>query len=413
MIKNILTTAFRNLSRHKIFTLINILGLSIGISAALVIYLIVQYDFSFDKFHRDGDRIYRVVSSFEFQNEKFYNAGVSYPLGEVMRNEVTGLEEVAAVCPMNSDVKVTVVNPSTKTPVAFKNQKNIVFTTNHYFKIFDYEWIAGSPQSSLRQPYQVVLSRVSANLYFPGSEESEIIGKQISFNDTVLATVTGIVRNSRENTDLTFQTFVSKSTLESARLHEKWKDWNSTSSESQLFVKLAEGITATQIQKQLGPIFLKYNKPGPEEKGKVPYGLQPLSDLHFNDNYGNYFDNHLAHKPTLYGLMAVGLFLLFLGCVNFINLTTAQASLRAKEIGIRKTLGSSRLQLVTQFLGETVLLTFLATLSSIAITPLLLKAFADFIPEGVHFDLLKQPGLFLFLFILVITVSILAGFYPS
>ena len=413
MIKRIFITSFRNLSLHKIFSLINILGLAIGISASLVIYLIVQYDFSFDKFHKDGDRIYRVVSSFEFQNEKFYNSGVSYPLGDVMRNEVTGLEEVAPVCPMNANVKVSVIKPSTNTPTVYKNQKNIVFANGHYFNVFNYKWIAGSPKTSLDQPYRVVLSEASANLYFPGIGANEIIGKQIAFNDTVLTTVTGIVKNFTENTDLTFKTFLSKSTLESARLHSQWKDWNSTSTESQLFVKLAKGTTVVQIQKQLAPIFLKYNKPEPEERNQVPYRLQPLGDVHFNWNYGNYYDNHLAHKPTLYGLLAVGIFLLFLGCVNFINLTTAQASQRAKEIGIRKTMGSSRLQLVTQFLSETFLLTLIASMLSVAITPLLLKVFADFIPDGVSFNLMQQPELLLFLLILILIVSLLAGFYPA
>src|SRR5688572_19288905 len=148
MMKSIFTTAVRNLSRHKIFSLINILGLAIGISASLVIYLIVQYDFSFDKFHKDRDQIYRVVSSFEFQNEKFYNSGVSYPLGDVMRNEVTGLEKVAPVCLMNSAVKVSVIKFSTNTPTTYKNQKNIVFANEHYFNVFNYEWIAGSPKTS-------------------------------------------------------------------------------------------------------------------------------------------------------------------------------------------------------------------------------------------------------------------------
>jgi ABC-type antimicrobial peptide transport system permease subunit len=414
MFKNYLTIAVRNFSRNKSFSAINILGLAIGISASLVIYLLVQYDFSFDKFHKDGDRIYRVVSKFDFSGEIFYNSGVTYPLGGAVQKEMTGVEEVAAFSLWDGDVKVSLPVNSSTTRAVFKKQKNIVFADEHYFNLLEYKWIAGSPKTSLKQPYQVVLSDAIAKLYFPKLTAESIIGKELIFNDTVRTSVTGIVKGFVENTDFTFNTFVSKATIENTSLKPDGYDkWGSTTSASQLFIKLSAGTTTAQIQKQLGGLYLKYNKPKPEDKNKVPYGLQPLGDLHFNANYGNYFDNHLAHKPTLYGLLAVAAFLLLLGCINFINLTTAQASQRAKEIGIRKTMGSSKAQLIFQFLSETFLLTLVATVLSVVITPLVLKVFADFIPEGLHFNLTQQPGLLLFLLLLTIFVSILSGFYPA
>src|SRR6185312_2160811 len=141
------------------------------------------------------------------------------------------------------------------------------------------------------------------------------------------------------------------------------------------------------------------------------FTLQPFHDIHFNTTYHS-FGEYTAHLPTLYSLLAVAAFLLLLGCINFINLTTAQASQRAKEIGIRKTLGSSKKQLILQFLSETFLLTIIATILSVIITPLLLKAFADFIPPGLHFNW-QQPGVLLFLLIITILVSLLSGFYPA
>jgi putative ABC transport system permease protein len=142
--------------------------------------------------------------------------------------------------------------------------------------------------------------------------------------------------------------------------------------------------------------------------------LQPLSDLHFNHLYGNIFGyDEMAHKPTLFGLVAVAVFLLLLACINFINLNTAQSSQRAKEIGIRKTLGSSRQQLVMQFLGEAFLLTLMATLLSILLTPLLLKAFSDFIPKGLHFSFINQPEVYVFAGLVLITVGLFSGLYPA
>ncbi|HEY6976478.1 MAG TPA: FtsX-like permease family protein, partial [Chitinophagaceae bacterium] len=204
-----------------------------------------------------------------------------------------------------------------------------------------------------------------------------------------------------------------RATLESTSLKpEDWNDWGSTTSDSQLFLKLSGGTTPSRVQAQIIKLFKKHQKPDPEDHSTTTYILQPLSDLHFNADYSN-FDQRLAHKPTLYGLLAVAAFLLLLACINFINLTTAQASQRAKEIGIRKTMGSSKKQLIIQFLSETFLLTFLAAILSLLITPLLLKVFADFIPEGLHFNLIQQPDIIMFMGILVVTVTVLSGFYPA
>ena len=414
MFKNYFITAFRKLWRHKTFALINIVGLAIGISASLVIYLVVYHDFNFDKFHKDGNRIYRVVSKFDFSGETFYNSGVTYPLANVMQKEVSGLEAVAALATWSSDIEVSIPNKSSGRPTVFKKQKNIVFVNDDYFNLFQYSWLHGSPEKSLQQPYQVVLSETYAKLYFPNTPTHEVVGKDLVLNDTIYTVVTGIVEDFKQNTDLTFKAFVSKATLETPSLRPSgWDEWGSTTSDSQLFIKLSHGTTLDKIQKQLADIYRKYNKPKPEERNKVPYKLQPLSDLHFNPNYGNFFDNHLAHKPTLYGLLAVAAFLLFLGCINFVNLTTAQASQRAKEIGIRKTMGSSKTQLITQFLSETFLLTLVASVVSVAITPLLIKAFADFIPDELKFNINQQPGLLLFLFVLTVLVTLLSGFYPA
>ncbi len=404
--------ALRNLKQNKIFSAINILGLAIGISASLVIYLLVRYDFSFDNQHKNGDRIYRVVSNFEFSGDKFYNAGVVFPLGNAVRKEVTGLEESAPFFTADSDTKVSVKNGDAK-PTVFKHQNQIIYADEHYFNLFGYEWLAGSPRTALQQPRQVVLTVSAAQRYFPALKTVDIPGRDLYFNDSVRATVTGIVKDIQDNTDFVFTTFISRITLEKTSLHRSEFDkWNSTWGNSQLFVQLSPGTSIAQVQRQVQGLYNKYHEPEKDFNGTTNYMLQPLSDVHFNARYGA-FNQRTAHKPTLYGLLAVAAFLLLLGCINFINLTTAQSSKRAKEIGIRKTMGSTRKELVFQFLGETFLLTVLATVLSVLITPLLLKIFASFIPEGLHFKAMLQPGIALFLLALTLTVSLLAGFYPA
>ncbi|HVX49677.1 MAG TPA: FtsX-like permease family protein [Chitinophagaceae bacterium] len=414
MLKNYFTIAVRNFWRNKLFSLINVTGLSIGISASLVIFLIVSYNLSFDKFEKDNDRIYRVVSNFVFSGRTFHNSGITSPMGRTIRKELTGFDLVAPFRTWDDDAKISIPYPSAAKPVVIKKQKDAIFADENYFALLQYKWLAGSPKTSLAQPYQVVLTESRAKTYFPNLSYSQIVGMHLTYNDTVNTTVTGIVKDLDDHTDFTFQTFVSLSTLDKTSLKpEDWDDWTSTTSASQLFVKLSPGKTPAQLMPQIAGLYTKHAPKNPEDHSTTGYTLQPLSDVHFNSDYGSFGSNGMAHKPTMYSLLAVAAFLLLLASINFINLTTAQASQRAREIGIRKTLGSKKAQLRVQFLSETFLLTVIATLLSITIAPLLLKVFADFIPAGLHFSLAQQPGVVVFLVLLIIVVSVLSGFYPA
>ena len=418
MLKNYFTVALRNFWRNKVFSTINILGLSIGISAALVIFLIVYYEFSFDKFEKDGDRIYRVVLDAKFNGTEGHTAAVPAPLGSAIQNEVTGVEQTVPVFQFQGDAtaKVSIKKEGTDKPDIYKKQPNIVFTNQQYFYILPYEWVAGSPNVSLQNPFSVVLTESRARQYFPSIPAADIVGKQITYDDELTVTVSGIVKDLNENSSFTAVEFISLPTIAKTNLQDRfmmtvWNDWMAY---SQLYIKLSKGSTAAQTEAQLKILLKKYNKDANKDANNtISFHLQPLDDIHFNSLYYG-VGQRLAHMPTLYGLLAIATFLLLLGCINFINLTSAQASQRAKEIGIRKTIGSSNKQLVLQFLSETFFITAVATIVSVMLTPLLLNMFADYIPPGLlHFDLLHQPYLILFLLLLTILVSFLSGLYPA
>ena len=415
MFKNYFTIAVRNLKRNKIFSLINIAGLAIGISASLVIYLIVQHELSFDKFHKDGDRIYRVVSKIEFPDLTIHNSGVPVPTVKATRTEITGLQTVTHFITSYGS-KISVPSAGSQSPAVFRNQPDIIYADEEYFKIFNYEWLAGSPQASLKDPFQVVLTESRARTYFTAADFNSIIGREITYDDSIKVTVAGVVKDIDKPTDLHFKEFISRATIENTGLRNRWnwEEWGSINSSSQMLVKLKNGIKPVQIEKQLVGVRNKYREKRKEgdDKDDTKHFLQRLNDIHFNPDY-DAFDQRRAHKPTLYGLLAVASFLLLLGCINFINLTTAQAAQRAKEIGIRKTMGSGKGQLIFQFLSETLLLTFLATILSVVITPWLLKVFSDFIPPEISFTSLNQPHVWLFLLGLILVVTVLSGFYPS
>jgi putative ABC transport system permease protein len=410
MIRTYLKLALRNFWKNKLFTLINIIGLSIGISAALVIYLIVHFDFTFDQFHKDGDKIYRVVTEYTFMGEVVaHSSGVISPLAATLKSEATGIKVIAPFFTLD-ETNVFIPN-KTDVPAKFKKEGKLVLADGRYFSLFSYKWLAGSAKSSLNEPYQVVLTSEQANIYFPNTPYNQMLGRTILY-DTIKTTVTGIVQTPRQNTDLYFHDFISYSTyLNNTQLKNK-VEGPGTSPQSSLFIKLADNAHPASIEKQLN-MLIKKHFPVMRPGGGVTDHLQPLSDLHFNPLYPNFENGRTANKTALYGLLIIACFLLLLGCINFINLTTAQATQRAKEIGIRKTMGSTRVQLIIQFLSETFMITCFAVIIALLIAPFILKLFADFIPAGIKLNILQADGVLPFLIILTFTVALLSGFYPA
>ena len=416
MFRNYLITAFRNFSRHKIFSLINVLGLAIGISASLVIFLIVRYGYSFDRFEPGKNRIYRIVSDFREEGNEGHTRGTQGPLVEAVKKEIPGIE-LTVPFRYYSPGRQMVSRPGEPKPVKFLSQEKIIFADAAYFELLPYHWLAGSAASSMNSAGQVVLSETRAKTYFPSLPYEQMIGSRIIYDDSIIAQVAGVVQDldKQGNSDFTFQEFISLPTLlDNPGLRKKffWDEWGSTTSDQQLFVKLGNTVSVAQVNAKLRALADKYK--GEDEKKNYytwTYALQPLSDIHFNEYYG-ILNGPVASRSTLYGLMLIAGFLLLLACINFINLTTAQATARAKEIGVRKTMGGSRVQLMWQFLYETFVITAAASVLSLLLIPVLLKIFADFIPKELHFSI-TDPAVLIFFISLTIVVSLLAGIYPS
>lgn len=416
MLKNYFMIAIRNFWKQKIFSLINVSGLAIGISAALVIYLLVQFEFSFEKFRKDNDRIYRVVTDMTFPGESvFRNSGVPIPMAKALRSDLTGIETATHFL-TTYDTKVSIPVAGSQSPAEFRKQTSVIYADEFYFTLFEYEWLAGSEQTALKDPYQVVITEERAQTYFGNLPVHDIIGKQITYDDSVRTTVAGIIKEpTNKATDFRFKEFISLATAEATGLIEQvgGNDWGSITSASQLFLKLKKDTKPEQLNPQFLALREKYRDKKAQEKDDTKHHLQSLNTIHFDATYGSFDNSRQAHKPTLYGLLAVALFLLLLGCINFINLTTAQSAQRAKEVGIRKTLGSGKRELIFQFLSETFILTLLATILSIAILPWLLKIFSDFIPPEINFSSINQTHVWIFLLLLVLVMTAFSGFYPA
>lgn len=412
MFKHFITTTLRHLWRNKFFTALNMLGLSIGISAALVIGLIVHYEYSFDTFQPDRDRIYRIVIDANLNGISGHSVGVPAPLGNAISNGLTGIEQTVPVFqfPGDATANVKIHTDNSSKPKVFKKQRDIVFTNGEYFRLMGYRWVGPEPAEVLKEPFTVVLTESRSRLYFPGITAAEAVGRQLSYNDMTF-TVCGIVRDLDQPTDFRGREFASLATIEGTPLNDQfmmdvWNDWMAY---SQLFVKLLDGTAAATIQSRLNALYRGHNTDNGRD---ITLKLQPLHDIHFNPHYPS-IGGRIAQRSTLYGLIAVATFLLLLGCINFINLTTARAALRAKEIGVRKTVGSTKAQLVRQFLGETLLVTVATTLLSLLLVPIVLQLFSPYVPEGLTADFLFRPRYLVLLPLFVLAVAFLSGCYPA
>ncbi|GMQ24319.1 ABC transporter permease [Algoriphagus sp. oki45] len=405
MLKNYFKIAWRNLLRNKVRTGIHILGLSLGIAICFLIFNIVWYAYSFDNFHPDGDRIYRIVTENDHGEMKYSYPAAPGPLGDVLSQELSGVEVAGKL--------YTIPNTHASLPALQKNfgrKDYITFADPGFFRLFQRKWLAGNPNTALTAPNQVIISQKSAETYFPGESLDGILGKEILYVDTdsIFTTIVGVVEDYKENSDFIFQDFISYSTIKENE-KEDWygvHSWTNINSSNQLFFKTQSNYRLEEIQSGLDKITQKYY--ADEEDGKTTFGFESLSELHFSYP----FDNEGASKTLIQGLLIIGGIILILACLNFINLETAQAIGRAKEVGIRKTLGGGKNQLVFQFLSETHLMVLFASLVGLIFSDLILKAFQSYLPEGFTITYFSAVNLaFLIVFSLVLTL--VSGIYPA
>lgn len=412
MLRNYFKTAFRNLRRNKLYTVINILGLSAGICACLFIYLICSYEFSFDTFHPGGKRVYRIMGEVTEKSGNRLNFG-RVPLAVSQHaDELRGIDRLAGIIPYNASITIPSVSSPAKQFESGSGQSHFVTTAiaqPGWFTIFKYRWLQGNEAIALTTPFKVVLTEKRARQYFGNEPLQTILGRQVIYDDSLTATVSGIVEDWKRNTDLGFTDFISGATLQSSYLQSRVSTagWGQRSMNTWTFVKLSAALTTDQLQNQLQGIVKKHA----DADVKLKLWLDPIQNIHFNPDV---IENTIrtADKSTLYGLVAIALFILALAVINFINLSTAQSIQRAKEVGVRKVLGSSRRSLIYQFLAESLLVTAFAIVIACLMVNPLLHAFRSFIPDGVQFHF-PDGRIMIFLVLAVFITSLMAGLYPA
>jgi putative ABC transport system permease protein len=406
MIRNYFKTAFRNLTRNKNYTIINIAGLVGGIAVCLVIFIIIQFELSFDNFHSKKNRIYRVLTEYHHADSPdiFYGPGVPQPLPFALQQHIPGIQQSAPVYTEGND-QIVVLDNNGETEKKFKEKKGVFFTTPAFFEIFDFPLLIGNAASVLKEPNTAILTKETAEKYF--GDWRTAVGKNIKWNNKGIIKITGILATVPANTDFQLKVVIAFGTGYTADF-AKSTNWDGTGSSYGCYVLLSPNASVVSFNKQLRA----YAKNVKSPENKDSHIIQPLSAVHHDTKTGNFSGKTMSHE-FINALWLIAAFILLIACVNFINLSTAQAVNRAKEVGVRKVLGGNKRQLKWQFIIETFLIVAVSVVFATLLTVITLPAIQKILDISFHFSLVQNPALLLFLLFITIIVTVLAGFYPS
>ncbi len=403
MFKSYLTTTLRKLSRERSYTAINVLGLALGITCSLMLFLLIKHELSFDNFHAKADRVCRVNTIYVRAEGEVHDTGTPLPFGPALRKDFPELEKVV-MANYESDGLITIVDGD-KAPVRYQEKSGVVFIEPDFFDMFDFPWISGHPKT-LAGPNNVALTEELAQKYFPNENP---VGKRIRLDNKLDLIVTGVLKNFPANTDFPFKLLVSFITVK--ELDYDFESWQNTKSALQTYALLPENLSFKNFESRL-PAFLEKYWTAKDGVNKIVHTVQPLREIHFDTRYGT-FSGKVTSKATILAFALIGFFLIVTACINFVNLATAQAIDRAKEVGVRKVLGANRMQLFRHFMGETFAITVLAVFLAVALNELLLQRFAEIMKLRISFDLFGDLAVWGFLLVIMVIVSLLSGFYPA
>ena len=392
MIKNFFKIAVRNIARHKVFTFINVTGLAVGLAASLLILLWVQDEFSFEKFNLKGKSIYRVEEDQFYSGARYHVTVTPVPSGPVWKERIPEFKD---------QVRINLWLPR----VLFKYQEKVFFETgvaavdSSLLNMFTFPLSLGDPNTALNSPNSIILTQKLATKYF-GKDNP--IGKTLTVDNKVQFTVTGVFREIPGNTMFTFTSVIPYSYLKKMGLADN--SWGNNSIFT--FVQLEKGADMKAVNKKMTDIVLENN---PQTNTK--FSLFPLFDIHLYGQFGFKETRGPVIVVTIFTLIAI--FILLIACINFINLSTAKASLRAKEIGIKKVAGADQLSMIVQFMLESLLLVAFAMILTIILVGLSLNLFNNLSGKNFHIEDLLSVRFIISLIVVGLVAGLISGFYPA
>jgi putative ABC transport system permease protein len=397
MIRSYLTLMFRNFLRNGNYTLINILGLSIGITSCIILFLLIRFDTSVDKFQKNYDHLYRVVRTDETASGKESEAVTPYPFAAAFRQDFSDVPLVTQFH-YHSEGFLTIGTE--------KHQvQKVLFADTSFFDVFSFGVISGNPKKELSQPNKAFLTQSLA------TKLGLTVGDKLKFNNKINLEVVGLLNDVPANSHIQYNMIISLPSFTKDFFGWPVDHWGLNSAGFS-YIVLPASHTEKQIESRFIPFVKKYYSA--DEAARTEYLLQPFSEIHFDTAFAatpGELEN--VDMSSLYVLAILGVFILLIACINFVNLATALAIKKSKEIGIRKTLGAKRSQLTIYFLSETLLLTLFSIIISLGLVEWILPWLRDFIEKDIRLNLFTDPSLLWFLIALLITSTFISGFYPG
>ena len=404
MLKKYFRFAFRSILKEKFHSLLNILGLSVGIASVIIIMLYLEREMGFDNHHEKGDRIYRLSNQFVTSGKPVKFAFASPSLGPKLIAEYPEIENYVRI--FNLD-RPFIIN---KDEIEFIEEK-IVFADSSFFDVFDYKLLQGNKKTCLTKPESIVLTKKLANKIF-GKDDP--VGKTIATASGLKVTVTGVMEDLPENVHMPINAIISYTSIDTDPDFTSL-DWSLFEIQDYTYILVNKGFTLESFNKKWPAFYEKYCKEDGERYGQVfELIFRNIKDVHYNkDNLR--FDFPVGNKSYIYAFISIGIFILILACINYINLATSVATKRSKEIGVKKVLGSGKRQLIFQFMGESILSSFIATLIAVGLTEALFAftPFNQLINIELKLDILHNIRILLKLTGLFLLIGLFSGLYPA
>ncbi|MGD1889411.1 MAG: ABC transporter permease [Cyclobacteriaceae bacterium] len=407
MLKNYLITTLRNFRRNSFSTVINVLGLTLSLACCIAIYAFIKHEYSFDNWHQKADRTFRVVGQYKAESGINYQGYVAFPMAEALREEFS---EIELATQLSAGGSATIkVEQEGQSPRLFEEDE-IAYVDKYFLQTFDYELLAGQFANLLSTPDEVVITQELADKFFGNEAKGEyeqLLGQMLIINQQPFQ-ISGVLENVPRNTNVNFRMLLPLQDY--IKRNESWiYDWGNHSSDWATFITLPQGYNAQQLESRLG-ILIEKNYTD-DRADRRSFHLQALPEVHTDERYGGTM--YATPSILIVAFVTMGLIVLLTACINFINLSTAQSVKRAKEIGIRKALGSRKRQIVLQFMGETFIITAVASLIAVVLAEEFTQAFNQFLSVVIDYGLELDISVFYFLIGLILVVTMLAGYYPA
>ncbi len=400
MLKNYFKIAFRNLWKHRAFSFINIMGLTVGMTACFLIFLYVRFELSYDSFHGNANRIYRVVADIKTPTEVIHSGVPAWAVPPHMGSDFQEVESYVRV--MNQPMLVR------KGDLKFQ-EDNFGLADSAFFHVFSFPLLHGDPRTALNDPFSIVISQTTATKYFGSSDP---MGQILLVSGQAFPVkVTGVMKDIPENSLIKADMIASMSTISrklNPGIDEQWGNYGPSA-----YVLLKTGVNAKALEAKL-PGFIQ-RRTGDDEKKSQMFAtlfMEPLRDVYLHSTRGSGFTGTSGSITNVYIFSIVAAFILIIACINFINLTTARSVERAKEVGIRKVVGAMRQQLARQFIGESVLLCLISFLIVIGLATIFRTSFNDLAGKTISAGIFENMYYILGLFLAAICIGLLAGYLP-